>query len=493
MRSPLTSRAEEFDSRAPLLFRAADMLRLEGVVAAVTQDGMSLALVSRHEAILDHYGKILVERLRAVAPEIGIEIYFPASAEALLARFNAALGDYTVQQAMEANVPIAPPKIWIVHDASALPDHEIQLLARLVQHFPGANIRVVMLLPQGSKKQKLLISFGRRILNWEIDPPTPEQADNMLAQAQVQGGEGAVRALLQKIAVPLNAPEKRPQPLDTQDEPPLFAPTPATPPAPAAPPEVEAPPPEKAPVAASKPKAKTETKASKSWMPWVFGIGVLLLLSAAAVAILHREAVVRWLGGARHADSAPAASVPSASAPVSGPSTVVAAAPVTSLALNGGASGAASGSSPLPVSPAPAPAAAPVTAAPLPERTAPSEEVVIAPAQIRAGQSWVQQMPAGTFLVQHVIVPSYTEANQWMQAHSNLKRAHLVAFYLPNDSNTQYCVVSGPFDSLAQAAAYAQNPNVPRGGQVRSARYMKEQFTAESANAYAEKRQENKR
>ena len=163
MRSPLTARSEDFDGQAPLLFRAADMLRLEGVVAAVTQDGMSLALVSRHEAILDHYGKILVERLRAVAPEIGIEIYFPASAEALLARFNTALSDYTVQQAMEASVPIAPPKIWIVHDASALPDHEIQLLARLIQHFPGANIRIVMLLPQGSKKHKLLISCCKRL------------------------------------------------------------------------------------------------------------------------------------------------------------------------------------------------------------------------------------------------------------------------------------------------------------------------------------------
>ena len=92
MRSPLTSRSEDFDGQTPLLFRAADMLRLEGVVAAVTQDGMSLALVSRHEAILDHYGKILVERLRAVAPEIGIEIYFPASADALLARFNSPAG-----------------------------------------------------------------------------------------------------------------------------------------------------------------------------------------------------------------------------------------------------------------------------------------------------------------------------------------------------------------------------------------------------------------
>jgi len=482
MRSPLTSRSEEFDSRAPLLFRAADMLRLEGVVAAVTQDGMSLALVSRHEAILDHYGKILVERLRAVAPEIGIEIYFPASAEALLARFNAALGDYTVQQAMEANVPIAPPKIWIVHDAAALPDHEIQLLARLVQHFPGANIRVVMLLPQGSKKQKLLISFGRRILNWEIDPPTPEQADKMLAQAQVQGGEGAVRALLQKIAVPLSAPAQRTQDAQVQDEPPLFAPTPVVPPEPvtvpaptvAAPPAVEA------------PAAPTKPKASRSWMPWILGIGVLLLVSAAAVATLHREAVVRWLGDARHTDPPPVAAAAPASSP--SPSPVVAAAPVTSLTVTGGSSGAA-----VVASAAPAPAPTPAAATPLPERTAPSEEIVIAPAQIRAGQSWVQQMPAGTFLVQHVIVPSFTEANQWMQTHSNLKRAHLVAFYLPNDSNTQYCVVSGPFESLAQAAAYVQNPNVPRGSQVRSARYMKEQFTPESANAYAEKRLENKR
>jgi hypothetical protein len=479
MRSPLTSRAEEFDSRAPLLFRAADMLRLEGVVAAVTQDGMSLALVSRHEAILDHYGKILVERLRAVAPEIGIEIYFPASAEALLARFNAALGDYTVQQAMEANVPIAPPKIWIVHDASALPDHEIQLLARLVQHFPGANIRVVMLLPQGSKKQKLLISFGRRILNWEIDPPTPEQADNMLAQAQVQGGEGAVRALLQKIAVPLSAPAQRPQDAQMQDEPPLFAPTPVVPPAPVTvpTPAVAAPPAAEAPAAPAKPKA------TRSWMPWFLGIGVLLLVSAAAVATLHREAVVRWLGGARHTDTPPVA----AAVPASTPSPVVAAAPVASLTVADASSGAAVAASAASASPAPAPVAA------LPERKAASEEIVIAPAQIRAGQSWVQQMPAGTFLVQHVIVPSYTEANQWMQAHTNLKRAHLVAFYLPNDSNTQYCVVSGPFESLAQASAYVQNPNVPRGSQVRSARFMKEQFTPESANAYAEKRLENKR
>jgi len=265
----------------------------------------------------------------------------------------------------------------------------------------------------------------------------------------------------------------------------LFAATPAAPPAPVAPVVVAAPPGEAASAPAAKPKA------SRSWMPWFLGIGSLFLVSAASVAILHREAVVAWLGGTQQMEAPPAAEVPPA--PASSPSTVVAAAPVTNVIVTDGASAAASSASAVSASPAPAPATAPVAAVPLPERAAPSEEVVIAPAQIRAGQSWVQQMPAGTFLVQHVIVPSYTEANQWMQVHSNLKRARLVAFYLPNDSNTQYCVVSGPFESLAQASAYVQNPNVPRGSQVRSARYMKEQFTSESANAYAEKRQENRR
>lgn len=455
MRSPLTARSEDFDGQSPLLFRAADMLRLEGVVAAVTQDGMSLALVSRHEAILDHYGKILVERLRAVAPEIGIEIYFPASAEALLARFNTALSDYTVQQAMEASVPIAPPKIWIVHDASALPDHEIQLLARLIQHFPGANIRIVMLLPQGSKKQKLLISFGRRILNWEIDPPTPEQADTMLAQAQIQGREGAVRALLQKIAVPIAAPAAAPAEAAPHDDPPLFAPSVAPAAAPAA-----VSPADTAPAALS-PKAP---KAARRWAAWLTGMVVLLLLSAATVAVLHRESVVHWLGNKPAVDAAAPVPVP----PVS--SAVLAAPPVAGAVITPdtpavGVVGAISPAS----SAAPAVTPVPVPLAAVSERASTSEEVVIAPAQIRAGQSWIQAMPAGTFLLQHVTVPSYTEANQWMQAHTNLKRARLVAFYLPGDTNTQFCVVSGPFESLAAAAAYNQNPNVPRGG--KSARH----------------------
>ena len=183
----------------PLFFRVADRMRLEGYVAALIDDNMSLSVVSSHDAILDHYGKLLVARLREAAPHMGLEVYFPASAEALITRFNEVLQAYSIEDAMGTKAPVAPPKIWIVHDASALPDHEIQLLARLVQHFPAANIRVVMLLTTASKKQRLLASFGRRILNWEIEPPSDEQAQALLEQARAQGREGAVSALLKKI------------------------------------------------------------------------------------------------------------------------------------------------------------------------------------------------------------------------------------------------------------------------------------------------------
>jgi hypothetical protein len=61
------------DGVAPLFFRVADRMRMEGYVSALIQDNMSLSIVSSHDAILDHYGKLLVARLREAAPHMGLE------------------------------------------------------------------------------------------------------------------------------------------------------------------------------------------------------------------------------------------------------------------------------------------------------------------------------------------------------------------------------------------------------------------------------------
>ncbi len=182
-----------------LFFRPADRLRLEGCIAAITQDGRSLALSSHHEAALDHYGRLLTERLRRAAPQSQIETYFPASTDALVSRFNEVLAGQTMREAMSEGPSQVPERIWVVHDAGALAEHELQLLARLVSNFPGANIRTVLLLGPSLRSRKAFESLGRRFVRWDIEAPTPEQAQAMISQARIEGCENLVSQLLRHL------------------------------------------------------------------------------------------------------------------------------------------------------------------------------------------------------------------------------------------------------------------------------------------------------
>ena len=70
MSLPMHHRDDDLTINQAIFFRVSDRLRLEGYVAGLIQSGMSLSMVSTQDAILDHYGKLLVARLREAAPEI---------------------------------------------------------------------------------------------------------------------------------------------------------------------------------------------------------------------------------------------------------------------------------------------------------------------------------------------------------------------------------------------------------------------------------------
>ena len=465
MKLPLRPTEEGNSSSSPLFFRAVDRLRLEGYVLALTQEGMSLSMVSTHEAILDHYGKILVSRLRQAAPEVAIEIYFPASSEALLARFNEVLVNSSIQEAMNGEVSLATPRIWIVHDASALPDHEVELLARLVQNFPAANIRVVLLMTAASQKTNLLSSFGRSILCWDVEPPTSVQVEIMLAQARTEGREAAAKALLKKLAI---------SPAEPAETEPVVA---ATLP----------------PVAVSedaRPSAEISTPGGGGWR-WLLGGIALLLASALSMTMFYVSsqgaARLHWNWQALLAGNNPmtndvvAATIPSVTASV-------AAAPASAPSV------AAS----MPVAAASAPATVASGAA---KAIEPDVETVIEPAiepatpvnrpfEMLIGQGWVQKMPRGTFLVQHIAVPTYQEAMLWLQRHPDFGSAQVVATYLPTQKLPHYVIVSGPFASLAEAKVFVGQRVMPKDSWVRSALSMKEQFTPTPAAGEAGKRKE---
>lgn len=504
MSLPMHHRDDDLTINQAIFFRVSDRLRLEGYVAGLIQSGMSLSMVSAQDAILDHYGKLLVARLREAAPEIELEVCFPASADALISRFNEVLQTYSIQDAMGNKVQNAPPKIWIVHDAAALPDHEIQLLARLVQNFPGANIRVVMLLTAASGKHELLNAFGRRFLHWDIEPPTLAQKNALLEQARAQGRETLVNGLLKQLVIdetpppPEVPPEPEPIEMDTE--------------------ELERKqPPEPAP-------------AARSWWPWLLTGAFLLGLSglalgqlyggfsiqnllpdpiknlwdrqaaptpdaaasaAAAIAAASEAQAAAQAASAALSAAAATASAASAAPAAASPAEPSASAPSLAVTPVAAPSPTPAPSAPAPSAPATAPAPATTAEAPAikaaPPKPQPSpqkaEEIIVSPGQARAGHAWVKAMPSASFLVIYATEASYAEASSWMKSRPEIKNLHVVANYASKDADLKFSIASGPFGSRLEAMRFARGVDMPKGAWALPLKSMTERLSRESADA----------
>ena len=154
-----------------------------------------MALVSDSDALLDHYGRMLAEELRASA-KVAVEIYSPDSTDALMDRFNRILASMSVSEALKAQGSTAPARLLLVYDGRATGVREMQLLARLLKDFPGANTRVALLLHTHAEAGKKIDAFGKRMVRWDVQPPSPEEAQALLTTATAQGQGQEAQALL---------------------------------------------------------------------------------------------------------------------------------------------------------------------------------------------------------------------------------------------------------------------------------------------------------
>lgn len=188
------------DGAAPssLFFRQADAMRLDGCLTLLLREGQSLALSSHSEAALDHYAELLVHRLRRSAG-CPVEIYFPASTAALVSRFEERVASLTLKQAMQAPADPQPERIWLVHEAGALAEGELQLLTRLVTNFPGAGVRVVLLFGASHPARQGFEGLGRRFARWDISAPTVDEAAVMRQQARQDGTLAVVSMALERL------------------------------------------------------------------------------------------------------------------------------------------------------------------------------------------------------------------------------------------------------------------------------------------------------
>ncbi len=180
---------------ANIFFRPGDQARLDRLVRAVSEEASSVALVSDSDAVLDHYGRMLAEELRSTA-KVAVEIYSPDSTDALMDRFNRILASMSVSEALKAQGSTAPARLLLVYDGRATGVREMQLLARLLKDFPGANTRVALLLHAHAEAGKKIDAFGKRMVRWDVQRPSPEEAQALLTTATAQGQGQEAQALL---------------------------------------------------------------------------------------------------------------------------------------------------------------------------------------------------------------------------------------------------------------------------------------------------------
>ncbi len=447
------------------VFRAADRMRIEGCANAIAREGLNLALFCPFEALLDHYTGLLLQRLRQQAPEHSIEVYFPANTDSLLGRFNEVLAKQSVQQATKVPAAAEHTQIWVVHDAQKLPESEVQLLARLIQNFPGANIRAILLMSGHEASKIPLPAFGRKILRWDIEAPTDEQAQAALEQAQHSGHFTAVHQLLQRIqrkplaaaafsasAVSQNAAADANTP-----------PAPKTPSASAAVQQLHT---FQQHGANSLKNLRASLQSLAKSPGWLrqhakLSMAIAAALIASTLFMLWLQPEAFGLNSLKNNPPAPKAQ----------------ALPLPPAALPSPAASAPTASENNAPKADALPQAAPAPQAPT--RAEPSIEAPDAPIQ---AQAWVRAMDPNSFLIQYGTSTTYEKGLDLLRKFPELKDSRIVAAYRPGEKLAHFVIVSGPYSPVIQAYDAAKRPGLPQGTWVRSTRNLLDQLKAPTTN-----------
>jgi hypothetical protein len=412
-----------------------DRMQMDGCITALTRDGLSVAVTATHAAALEHYGALLIDKLRKLTPTSKVEVYFPASPDDLLARFNQALAHQSLAQAMQGRKNILATQFWVLNNAAALPEHELQLLANLVQNFPGANIRLILFLDTSRKQNNALESFGKNILRWEISLPDEARKELLVSQAKGSAQLKAIRTFLNRLSSsdtqrPVQAPVKK-----------RF----------------------------SNPfKSKSMAKRGRggTWMPWAGGIVGLLAMSVGMVAWLYPQSF-QW--GSAKTETVEQV-IPEKKSTTAKGKTI----------------------EPLKVS-KDAEAKPEATKEPGKEMANAAADLLDElPNEAAAGQAWVKQLPKGTYLVRHWGLPVFKNVQSYQQAHPKLADAHIVATYKPGEKLAQFVLVTGPYKNRAEAMEMTRQAQTPRLSYPMMAEALTERLTPRPNNA-ADKPKEARR
>lgn len=183
-----------------IFFRASDAENFEAVVRAVLADATLVEIIGREQSTLDHYGRMLIRRLRK-EPAIELEVFLPTGVDNLLERFNRALASMSMAQAASAQPADRPAQVLLLKETGRDSTHDGRILAKLVRSFPAASLKLISLRfePEAAAQPDGVQATGARSLRWKVEPPSREEARQMLLAAPDAERAASMQALFGKM------------------------------------------------------------------------------------------------------------------------------------------------------------------------------------------------------------------------------------------------------------------------------------------------------
>ncbi len=411
-------------SNPEFFFRAADRLQMDSCLTALSKEGKSVVIHSRSNELLDYYGASFLRRLKNELTNSQIEVFMPADTEAMLLRFNQILSDLSLDIAVKPRMGQAPEKVWVVHDASALGAYELELLARLIQQFPGSGVSAVLMFASDVAPSDTITRQSKQFLSWALEMPTAEQKLSTVQQARKSGREEAAVQFFNRLAkksMKTESPAARASEVAASNS------------------------------VSKRPQARLPKKKSNHGVLWTLIVMALLVLSVGVAAWMNPEVANQlWAQGAQ---SAGLKSEPAQPAETPEP---VATEKLQVVMVKDEAN------NPMPMV-VPGPPEAPkvlqpeapavVSAPPTPpvKETAPDKVITELPDTAVQGRLWLKGLPEDSFVLQHQTFGSLKEAISYSKGKDWLANARIVPIYADGKEEARFAVITGYFKSKERA------------------------------------------
>ena len=152
--------------------------------------------------LISHYFELIYRQVKA-NDDLAIDVFLPATADGLLARFNDVLAELSVDEARQAPTEYSHRRILMLSESADLGQREWDLMARLLGDFPGANFGLLVFVdePDNALVQGFMKSMGSKLSYCALNFPNGEELQQLLESADGDDQESQVFDTLRRLGV----------------------------------------------------------------------------------------------------------------------------------------------------------------------------------------------------------------------------------------------------------------------------------------------------